>query len=304
MSKLTPLTSPMRVPAWVSTRRLLEEQLHDLHKCGNFNRVKQVHAQIIKQDLHTDLYVVPKLISALSTCKHIDLAVTVFKQVEDPNVQLYNTLIRACVHNSEVFLAFSVFFEMQRNWLFPDNFTYPFLLKACNGESWLPLVRMIHNHAEKCGFLGDLFVPNALIDSYCKCGALGVGYAARLFASMEDRDVVSWNSMIGGLVKGGELTRARQLFDEMPRRDVVSWNTMLDGYAKAGDMDEAFKFVAHVRLQMKSTGIQKPSGASAIELDDELHEFTVFDKSHPKSDGIYQMIERLREDIQEVCCVP
>ncbi|KAL2895920.1 hypothetical protein RDABS01_000454 [Bienertia sinuspersici] len=58
---------------------------------------------------------------------------------------------------------------------------------------------------------------------------------------MENRDIVSCNSMISGLIKGGELKEARQLFDEMPERDVVSWNTMLDGYVKAGDMNSAFK---------------------------------------------------------------
>jgi pentatricopeptide repeat protein len=48
-----------------------------------------------------------------------------------------------------------------------------------------------------------------------------------------ERDIVSWNYMIGGSVKAGKLVEARQLFDEMPKRDRVSWNTILGGYAKA-----------------------------------------------------------------------
>ena len=31
------------------------------------------------------------------------------------------------------------------------------------------------------------------------------------------------------------------MFDEMLKRDTVSWNTMLDGHSKAGEMDEAFE---------------------------------------------------------------
>lgn len=168
------------------------------------------------------------------------LAINVFKQIPDPNVHLYNTFIRACVQNSHSLLAFETFFEMQRNGLFADNFTYPFLLKACIGQSWLPLVKMIHNHLEKYGFFQDLFVPNSLIDSYCKCGLLGVKSAMRLFKVMDERDVVSWNSMIGGLLKVGELSEACKLFDEMPIKDAVSWNTILDGYVKAGEMNKAF----------------------------------------------------------------
>lgn len=101
---------------------------------------------------------------------------------------------------------------------------------------------MLHTHIEKCGFCSDIFVPNALIDSYSKCGPVGVSAAKKLFMVMGVRDIVSWNSMIGGLVKFGELSEARHLFDEMPERDFVTWNTMLDGHVKAGQMSEAFEF--------------------------------------------------------------
>ncbi|KAL2959023.1 hypothetical protein AAZX31_18G243500 [Glycine max] len=100
---------------------------------------------------------------------------------------------------------------------------------------------MIHAHVEKIGFYGDIFVPNSLIDSYSRCGNAGLDGAMSLFLAMEERDVVTWNSMIGGLVRCGELQGACKLFDEMPDRDMVSWNTMLDGYAKAGEMDTAFE---------------------------------------------------------------
>lgn len=240
MSKQMQISVPIRAPSWVSTRRIFQQKLQDLHKCTNLNHIKQVHAQILKQNLHQDPYVAPKLISAFSLSQQMALAIYVFKQIPDPNVHLYNTFIRACVQNSLSLLAFETFFEMQRNGLFADNFTYPFLLKACNGQSWLPLVKMIHNHLEKYGFFQDLFVPNSLIDSYCKCGLLGVKSAMRLFMAMDERDVVSWNSMISGLLKVGELSEARKLFDEMPMKDAVSWNTILDGYVKAGEMNKAF----------------------------------------------------------------
>ncbi|CAI0453925.1 unnamed protein product [Linum tenue] len=235
------ISTPIRVPAWVSTRRLFEQKLQELHKCTDLAHVKEVHAQIIKQNLHTDLYVAPKLISAFSLCHHMKLALNVFNQVPHPNLQLYNTLIRAHVRSSQPSMAFAALLEMQQNGIFPDNFTYPFLLKACNGEPWLPVVQMIHGSLEKVDFFGDIFVPNSLIDSYSKCGALGIQSAMRLFRSMDSRDVVSWNSMIGGLVRAGDLGGARELFDEMPVRDAISWNTILDAYVKAGKMDEAFE---------------------------------------------------------------
>ncbi|XP_022637952.1 pentatricopeptide repeat-containing protein At3g29230-like, partial [Vigna radiata var. radiata] len=79
------------------------------------------------------------------------------------------------------------------------------------------------------------------IDSYSRCGSSGLEAAMSLFLVMENRDVVTWNSMIGGLVRFGEFKCGCKLFDEMPKRDMISWNTMLDGYTKAGEMEKAFE---------------------------------------------------------------
>ncbi|KAM1164074.1 hypothetical protein PS2_023430 [Malus domestica] len=232
---------PVRSPSWVSRRRILDQKLSDLHRCTNLSHVKQVHAQILKADLHQDIHTAPKLIAAFSLCRQMALAANVFNQIDYPNVHLYNTLIRAHIQNSQTSQAFAVFFDMQINGVYPDNFTYPFLLKACLGRPWLPVVQMIHAHIEKFGFGLDIFVPNSLIDTYSKCGLIGVSEAKKLFVVMEERDTVTWNSMIGGLAKAGELSDARRLFEEMPERDSVSWNTILDGYVKAGEMNEAFE---------------------------------------------------------------
>ncbi|KAI3987741.1 hypothetical protein MKX01_028475 [Papaver californicum] len=204
-----------------------------------------MQVQIMKANLHQDPFVAPKLISAFSNCHQMPLAVKIFNQIQEPNVHLYNTLMRAFAHNSQYSSAFSTFFELQENVLFPDNYTYPILLKACcsGGPSHLLLrqVQMIHTHIEKFGFYSDIFVPNSLIDTYSKCGKLGIVSAKKLFDSMPDRDTVSWNSMITGLVKMGQVEDARRLFDKMPHRDIVSWNSMLDGFVKAGDMNSAFQ---------------------------------------------------------------
>ncbi|KAK9107378.1 hypothetical protein Syun_023389 [Stephania yunnanensis] len=234
-------TTAIRAPTWVSKRRLFEQQLSQLHKCSNLNHLKQIHAQIFRANLQQDLYVAPKLIVAFARFRQMPLALNVFNQIQHPNVLLYNTLIRAYAQNAQHSHAFSAFFEMQNNGVCPDNFTYSFLLKACSGEFGLDQVQMIHAHIEKFSFSSDIFVPNSLIDCYSKIGARGIIAAKRVFDSMPERDVVSWNSMISGLVKVGELDKACQLFEEMPERDSVSWNAILDGYVKAGKMDVAFQ---------------------------------------------------------------
>ncbi|KAH9728332.1 pentatricopeptide repeat-containing protein [Citrus sinensis] len=56
--------------------------------------------------------------------------------------------------------------------------------------------------------------------------------SSKLFDELPERNLVTWNVMITGLVKWGELEYARSLFEEMPCRNVVSWTGILDGYTR------------------------------------------------------------------------
>ncbi|KAK4417629.1 Pentatricopeptide repeat-containing protein [Sesamum alatum] len=362
------MPAPIRAPTFLSRRRLFEQKLADLHKCTDLNQLKQLHALIYKSNLHKDPFVAPKLISALSLCQQMALAINVFDQIQNPNAYLCNTLIKAYIRNSEPDKAFEVFREMRWSGIFPDNYTYLFLIKACSG---LNSVKMIHAHVEKYNLYSDLFVPNSLIDAYSKCGLMGVKAAKTVFDVMEERDVVTYNSMISGLVKAGELKEAKKLFDEMPHRDRVSWNAILDGYVKAEEMSAAFEIfermpsrdvvswstvisgyakmgacrmhnavqlaeevldhlvklesagpgnfsmlsnvyaaagdwgsVSNARLQIRKVASKRPSGVSLIELNDEFHEFTVMDTTHPRSDGIYQTIKGLNHHLTKIPYAP
>lgn len=90
----------------------------------------------------------------------------------------------------------------------------------------------------KLGFESDLYVKNSFIHMYSCFGY--VASAWRLFeGSVDDSDVITWNSMIDGCVKNGLVEAARELFDEMRERDLVSWNIMIAGYASVGEMNKA-----------------------------------------------------------------
>ncbi|KAK1602804.1 hypothetical protein QYE76_037779 [Lolium multiflorum] len=65
------------------------------------------------------------------------------------------------------------------------------------------------------------------------------GDARKVFDGMPDRTVVSWNVLLDGLVRAGDLDAARELFAEMPERSVVSWNTVIAGFARHGRAEEA-----------------------------------------------------------------
>lgn len=127
----------------------------------------------------------------------------------------------------------------------PDKFTFPFAIKACIASSQVRKGREIHAFVVKSGFAGDMFVQHTLMDLYFKCGDSGC--ARKVFHKMRVRNVVSWTTLLSGLIALPDMDAARLVFDRMPVRNVVSWSAMIDGCVKDGRHEEAFELFWRMR---------------------------------------------------------
>ncbi|PWA94534.1 pentatricopeptide repeat (PPR-like) superfamily protein [Artemisia annua] len=96
-----------------------------------------------------------------------------------------------------------------------NNFTYPFVFIACANVGGVDHGRLGHCNVVKSGLMVDGYVRHSLISMYVKCGELGC--ARKVFDEIDERDLVSWNSMISGCVKMGFAKGALELFEEMKR---------------------------------------------------------------------------------------
>ena len=103
--------------------------------------------------------------------------------------------------------------------ILPNEFTLPFVLKACTRARAWGHARAAHGVVVKLGFAGQVFVGNALLHFYASAGSLAD--SRRFFDEMVERNVVSWNSMIGGYAQEGDTREARVLFGEMRRQGFV-----------------------------------------------------------------------------------
>lgn len=91
-------------------------------------------------------------------------------------------------------------------------YTFSSALKACDE---LRTVWAMHCWIVKYGLESDVFVRSSLVDVYAKYGDLESGY--QVFKEMETRDLVVWNSIVGGFARIGDGWRAIDLFIEMKR---------------------------------------------------------------------------------------
>jgi hypothetical protein len=116
-------------------------------------------------------------------------------------------------------------------------------------------------------------------------------------------NVKIFGTLLGACRMHNDLELARAVCEHMLKSvplDPGNFSLLSNIYARAGCWFD----VANLRLPMKTKGGQKPPGVSSIEVEEEVHEFTVYDQSHPKSRDIYNMIDRLVHDLREVGYAP
>lgn len=141
----------------------------------------------------------------------------------------------------EYFLeALQLFYKMMDLGLKPDDFTILGLLMSCGGIGDARLGMSVHAWIERRETItSNLILVNALLDMYVKFNKLET--AQNIFNALEEKDIVSWNTMTAGYAKVGNLELAHNFFKQMPRRDLVSWNSLISGYAKRGEYDMVIK---------------------------------------------------------------
>ncbi|ONK57410.1 uncharacterized protein A4U43_C09F230 [Asparagus officinalis] len=100
----------------------------------------------------------------------------------------------------------------------PDPFVVSVGLKACASFGSLHCGKELHCLAVKLGYMQDLFVANALVKVYSTCGCLR--YAESVFEKISQPDLISWSSILSGLVKNGHEADALRLFVEMARTGI------------------------------------------------------------------------------------
>ncbi|XP_031248549.1 pentatricopeptide repeat-containing protein At3g21470 [Pistacia vera] len=93
-------------------------------------------------------------------------------------------------------------------------------------------------------------IGTSLINMYAKCSDIPA--SRQVFDYMPERNVVTWNAMIGGYLKHGHIDSASILFDQMSLRTEVTWIEMIDGFTRSGDTVKARYLFNRVPLELKN----------------------------------------------------
>ncbi|KAJ8440265.1 hypothetical protein Cgig2_001600 [Carnegiea gigantea] len=159
------------------------------------------------------------MLSGYASNGDLEACEKLFKEMPRRNVFSWNGLIGAYAGHALFFEVLTTFKQMLSDFeVLPNDATLVTVLSACARLGALDLGKWLHVYAQSIGYKGNIFVENALVDMYAKCGE--IENAVNVFRSMVKNDLVSWNTIIGGLAVHGHASDALDFFDEMIKAGV------------------------------------------------------------------------------------
>ncbi|CAN7039628.1 unnamed protein product [Brassica oleracea var. botrytis] len=268
-------------------------------KSKTFEEGRQIHAQVMKLGCEVDRYVHTSLISmyarngrledarkVFDTSSQRDVvsctalitgyasrgdvrsARKMFDEITERDVVSWNAMITGYVENGGYEEALELFKEMMRMNVRPDEGTLVSVLSACAQSGSIELGREIHTLVDDHhGFGSSLKIVNAFIGLYSKCGDVEI--ASGLFEGLSCKDVVSWNTLIGGYTHMNLYKEALLLFQEMLRSgespNDVTMLSVLPACAHLGAIDIG-RWI-HVYIDKRLKGVTNGSALRTSLID-------------------------------------
>ncbi|XP_072066407.1 pentatricopeptide repeat-containing protein At3g23020 [Arachis hypogaea] len=184
-----------------------------------------------------------------------DLMVEMQGMAFKPHCQTFSAVIACYARLSQLSDAVSVYQEMLRAGVKPNEVVYGSLINGFAEYEYGSLEEALRyfNIMEECGLSANLVVLTSLLKSYCKVGNLeGVKAIYERMQNLEGGlDLVACNSMISLFADLGLVSEAKMAFENLREKgwaDGISYVTMMFLYKDVGRIDEAIEIAEEMRL--------------------------------------------------------
>ncbi|PHT61058.1 hypothetical protein T459_35096 [Capsicum annuum] len=182
--------------------------------CTDYTEVKkglEVHGMLMKLGFDYDVFVNNTLLLFYGSFGDLAGARTVFNEMPKRDLVSWNSVIRVFSDSKCYFEAIGVIKEMFLWSEFkPNVVSVVSVLPVCAVLEDEIMVSEIHCYGIKVGLDCQVSAGNAFVDAYGKC--LNVESSRRVFDEMVERNVVSWNAMIGTFAHNGFNNHALESF--------------------------------------------------------------------------------------------
>ncbi|KAL3511160.1 hypothetical protein ACH5RR_030561 [Cinchona calisaya] len=273
----------------VNVRRIRPDSVtiaSGLSGCGDVKQGVQLHCWAIKIGVEVDIYAATSLLTMYLNCERLGSAKKVYGLIECKNVVCYNAYISGMLQNGSHFQVLNAFNEMRGSSnVKPNLVTLISVASGCANLKDLRFGRQVHGFINKVELKFDTKIGTALVDMYSKCGSWDSAY--EVFKELGSyRNLITWNSMIAGLMLNDQSELAIELFVQLEDKglmpDSATWNSMISGFSRMGKEAEAFMFfrkMLHVgvvpSLKSITSLLTACSALSTLHFGQEIHAHVV-----------------------------
>ncbi|XP_072977833.1 pentatricopeptide repeat-containing protein At3g12770 [Typha angustifolia] len=253
-------------------------------------------------EFEDDVFINTALIDMYAKCGSIAHAHAVFERIHDKDVVVWSAIIVGYGMHGCGSEAISLFEEMKRAGIRPNDVTFIGLLSACNHAGLVDEGWKYFHSMKDYGIMPRHQHFACVVDLLARAGRLEQAYEFVLDMPIEP-EITVWGALltackIYGHVRLGEYA-AKHIFCLEPS-NAGHYVQLSNIYASAGMWND----VSKVRLMMKDKGVMKGIGCSSIEIDGELHSFRVGDKRHPRSKEIFTMADEMERKLKDSGFLP
>ncbi|KAK9140052.1 hypothetical protein Scep_009733 [Stephania cephalantha] len=215
---------------------------------ANLDCGSEIHGFAVKCGFDSTVFVVNSLVAMYAKCDRIDEARQLFdRMIDKKDVVSWNSIISAYSANGQSREAINIFREMNKAGVAVNSYTIVGALQACEDPSFVKLGEEIHGVILKADQQLQLYVANALLVMYSSCGR--IDEALRIFHGINEKDNVSWNSMLSGFIQNELYTEAVEFFHEMCEMslkiDEVSHVSVLSALGRLGNLSNGMEVHAY-----------------------------------------------------------
>ncbi|KAK1322958.1 Pentatricopeptide repeat-containing protein [Acorus calamus] len=164
--------------------------------CGDGEEARRVFGQMRSRDTVSW----NALIAGLSLHSMVEEARVAFERMPRRDIVSWTSIISAYARTGTGFEAFELFQRMLRSGVEPNAPAIMSILSFCSNFGATKLGLQVHSLVFRLGLDSEVFVGNALVGMYFRCGCVD---SFKVFDEMDERDIVTWNSMLSGCAHNG-----------------------------------------------------------------------------------------------------
>ncbi|XP_048334827.1 pentatricopeptide repeat-containing protein At4g39952, mitochondrial [Ziziphus jujuba] len=192
--------------------------LCQLKLCRTIEGLKPLSSLLIVHGLHGDERLIGEFFRSCFRLGVPRLALSAFRRIQNPSLGLHNLMIRCLCHNGLYEDILHVYIRCRVSGCPSDEFTFPFVIKACAALGASGIGKEVHCVVFRTGFENNLVIQTALVDFYAKSGCMRTAHA--LVDRISQPDLVPLNALIAGYSLNGFDCEAYEVFRKICLMDL------------------------------------------------------------------------------------